>query len=291
VIEQKMLEILELDPNFVPALQRYAKLHWFFHGAFAECIQIIERAIALDPANPRLRNLAMAIYLDLDELAAARDVAAGTPKSAAAARLLLSQHEGDWRGAGLAATDSASCGVGEGYECWQMGEALRDYALRTGELSRGIALISADYGMSGDPKSNLGLVNFRQAVYLSQLLAAQGHVQQAQDLRHAAAAWNDANEAKFGHVYARRVRAAILLLEGKTDAALAELAGSFHSGDYVHWWYTIEYDPLWLPLHNDPRFQAIAAEVRNFVAAQRTELEGRRQRGDVPRRGGSAIAK
>jgi hypothetical protein len=143
--------------------------------------------------------------------------------------------------------------------------------------------------MSGDPKSNLGLYNFRQAVYLSQLLAARGQVQQAQDLRHAAAAWNDANEAKFGHVYARRVRAAILLLDGKTDAALAELAESFHSGDYVHWWYTIEYDPLWLPLHNDPRFKAIATEVRRFIDAQRTELEARRQRGDVPRRGGAKV--
>ena len=281
VIEQKMLEVLELDPNFVPALQRYAKLHWFFRGALAEAVHITERAVALDPANPQLRNLAMAIYLDLDDVPAARDVAAGTVKSAAAARLLLSLHAGDWRSAGLAATDKVGWEVGGGFENWGAGEALRDYAFKSGELNHGIVLMQANYGLHREAWSDLGLFNFRQAVYLSQLLAAQGQVQQALELRHAAAAWNDANEAKFGHVYARRTRAAILLLDGKTDAALAELAESFRSKDYVQWWYTIEYDPLWLPLHGDRRFQAIAetcgamsmrsaANLRRCVGAARS---------------------
>jgi cell wall assembly regulator SMI1 len=53
----------------------------------------------------------------------------------------------------------------------------------------------------------------------------------------------------------------------------------------VTWWYTLEHDPLWLPLHGDPRFQAIAADVRRYVDGQRSQLEARRQHGDVPRRG------
>ncbi len=288
-MERGMLEILELDPNFVPALHRYAKLRWFFDGTLAESIQLIERAIALDPANPGLRNLAMAIYLDLDDKAAARDVANGTPKSAAAARLLLSLNQGNWRDAGLAAADGAGWAVGGGFENWEVGEALRDYAFKTGELNRGIALIRSDYHLAEGATNNLDLFNFRQAVYLSQLLAAQGQTKEALELRRAAAAWNDANEANYGHVFARRVRAAILLLDGNADAALTELAGSFQSKDYVHWWYTIKYDPLWLPLHNDPRFQAIAADVRRYVDAQRNELETLRRHGNVPRRGSSAV--
>jgi hypothetical protein len=81
------------------------------------------------------------------------------------------------------------------------------------------------------------------------------------------------------------VRAGVLLLDGKRDAALAELAESFRLGYYAHWWYTINYDPLWLPLHGDTRFQAIAADVRRYVDAQRGQLEVLRQRGDLPRRG------
>ena len=287
VIEQKMMEVLELDPNFVPALMRYAKFRWFFDGKLADAIQIIERAIALDPANPRLRNIAMAIYLDLGDEAAARDVAAGAPASAAGAAVLLSLYEGNWRGAGLAASTTAALAFG-GFENWEAGEAMRDYAFRTGELDHGIALIEAAYGLSGDPAEELGLGNFRQAVYVSQLLEAQGHSKQALQLRRAAAAWNDANEVHYGSVFARRVRAAILLLDGRQDAALNELAESFRFFDYPHWWYTIEFDPLWLPLHGDARFRAIAADVRRYVAGQRSELEALRGRGEFPRRGGSS---
>jgi hypothetical protein len=77
----------------------------------------------------------------------------------------------------------------------------------------------------------------------------------------------------------------VLLLDGKPDAALVELAESFRSGFYVQWWYTINYDPLWLPLHGDARFQAMVADVRRYVDAQRSELETLRRQGTVPRRG------
>ena len=53
----------------------------------------------------------------------------------------------------------------------------------------------------------------------------------------------------------------------------------------MYWWYTINYDPLWLPLHNDSRFQAIEADVRRYIDAQRGELEALRGNGLVPRRG------
>ena len=54
--------------------------------------------------NSRLRQNAEALYLDLGDVTAARDVAAGTLPNVRTAGL-LSMHEGDWRGAGLAAYD------------------------------------------------------------------------------------------------------------------------------------------------------------------------------------------
>src|SRR3977135_718217 len=100
--EQKNLQVLELDPNFVPALQRYGVFRWLFDGKPVEAIQFIEHAIAVDPNNPRLRQQAAPVYLDLGDVTAARDVAAGTPHNARTAGL-LSMHEGDWRRAALAA--------------------------------------------------------------------------------------------------------------------------------------------------------------------------------------------
>jgi hypothetical protein len=135
----------------------------------------------------------------------------------------------------------------------------------------------------------LDVCNFRAAVYLSQLLAAAGQADEALALRRAASSWNDANEAKY-LADSHRVRAGVLLLDGKQDAALAELAESFRLGFYAHWWYCIDYDPLWLPLHGDAQFQAIAADVRRYVDAQRTQLEALRRQGAVPRRGDPAAA-
>ena len=191
--------------------------------------------------------------------------------------------DGDWRRAGLSAYDEE--GWTRDYdECefWQR-EALRDYALKTGELNRAITFIKSKYYLADVPAAHLDVCNKGVAVHLSQLLAAAGQTEQAAALRRAASSWNDANEAKYlGD--SRRIRAGVLLLDGKPDAALVELAESFRSGFYVLWWYTINYDPLWLPLHGDARFQAIAADVRRYVDTQRSQLEALRRQGAVPRR-------
>jgi TolB-like protein/DNA-binding winged helix-turn-helix (wHTH) protein/Tfp pilus assembly protein PilF len=280
--EQKNLQVLELDPNFVPALQRFGRLRWLIDGKLAEAIQIMEHGIALDPKNLWLGHAAMAVYLDLGDAQAARAVVAGMPPSPREVGL-LAMHEGDWRRAGLSAYDEAGWTSDSEYcELWQ-GEALRDYALRTGEFDRAIAFIKLKFYLGDAPAQHLEVCNDVAAVYLSELLAASGQPQQAIALRRAAASWNDANEAKYLGG-SRRLRARVLLLDGKPDAALAELAESFRSGSYAYWWYTLNHDPLWLPLHGDTRFQAIADDVRRYVDAERSQLEALRRHGDVPRR-------
>src|SRR5258708_11580707 len=288
VSEQKRLEVLELDPNFVPALHRYGQYSWLIQGKVAEAIQIIEHAIALDPKNSLLLHRAVAVYLDLGDAEAARTVVAGMPPSARAVGL-LAMHVGDWRRAGLAAYDQAAwTSDGDICEIWQS-EALRDYALKTRELNRAIAFIRSKYYFGDFPAAHLEVCNIGAAVHLSQLLAAAGQAEQAAALRRAASSWNDANEAKYLGG-SRRLRAWVLLLEGKSGAAPPELAGSFRSGFYVQWWYTIVSDPMWLPLHGDARFQSIAADVRRYVDTQRSQLEALRRQGAVPRRGDAGVA-
>jgi hypothetical protein len=227
----------------------------------------------------------VAVYLDLGDVTAARDVAAGTLQNARMAGLLL-MYEGDWRRAGLAAYDEAGW-TNDDDLCknWLASEAIRDYAMKTGELSRAIAFIRVKYYLDDAPAVHLDPCSFRAAVYLSQLMAAAGQSTQALALRRAASSWLDANATKYFGGAAGRQRAIVLLLDGKQDAALTELADSVRSGSYWHWWYTINYDPLWLPLHGDPRFQAIAADVRRYVDAERSQLEVLRRHGDVPQRG------
>jgi TolB-like protein/DNA-binding winged helix-turn-helix (wHTH) protein len=281
--EQKTLQVLELDPNFVPALQYYATYRWLFDGKLAEAIQIVEHAVALDPGNSQLRNLAVSMYLDFGDLEAARNVVAGTPRSPRTTALLL-MHEGDWRGAGLAAYDETGWTSDDDYcQNWLAGAAIRDYALKTGELGRAIAFIRLKYYFADAPAAHLDYCNTGAAVDLSQLLAAAGQPQQARAVRAAVASWNDASAGKYLGG-ARRLRARILLLDGESDAALTELAESFRSGEYALWWYTLEREPLWRPLHDDSRFRSIEADVRRYISAQHSELEALRRNGLVPRR-------
>ena len=89
--------MLELDPDYQPALQRYSKMRWMLHGKLAEAAQLMDHAIELDPDNPWSRHTATAIYLDLEDEAAARKVAEGTPSSQRTDELLLALYRGDWR--------------------------------------------------------------------------------------------------------------------------------------------------------------------------------------------------
>ena len=111
---------------------------------------------------------------------------------------------------------------------WQT-KAVRDYALKTGELSRAIAFIKAIYYFENDPAAHLDLCNIGAAIVLSQLLAAQGHASEAQALRRAAVSWLKANGAKYA-AGARRSLAEALMLDGRRDEALDTLADDFRAG-------------------------------------------------------------
>ena len=157
---------------------------------------------------------------------------------------------------------------------------MRDYALKTGELSRAVAFIKATPYYEGDLAAHLGVCNIETAIMLSQLLDAQGHASDAQALRRAAVSWLNANGAKYAA--GSRGLAEALMLDGRTDEALDTLAEDFRAGDYGGWWYVLKYDSVWLPLHGDPRFQAIANDVQRYIDGQRKELEDLRRRGVVP---------
>jgi TolB-like protein/DNA-binding winged helix-turn-helix (wHTH) protein/Tfp pilus assembly protein PilF len=284
--EQMLVAALKMDPQFTSALKQLSLLR-AMRGEFAEGVMLAERAIAADPVNPwsRQRQSAYHRYLELGDLAAARDVVAGS-SAAGLAPFQVFQYLGDWRAAGKAVYDVPER-LRAGYDDWLAGEAVRDFALHTGDVPRAIRFIESG-GLGYAEPLKLDDNTMFVAVPLAHLLQANGRRAESKKLLDETFAWvnskRDARREDFlGWPY-RRVRADALALQGQRAAAIAALAEALRLGEREDWWYTIERDPLWKPMRSDPRFQAIAAEARAHAAAQRALLEEMRRKGEVPYR-------
>jgi DNA-binding winged helix-turn-helix (wHTH) protein len=252
------LRSIEAAPSLT-ALKQLALMR-SFQGEFAEGVMLAERAIAADPVNlwSQSRQSAYNRYLELGDLTAARDVVAGS-SAAGLAPFQVFQYLGDWRAAGEAVYDAPEQ-LHSACNDWLAAGAVRDQALHTGDFSRAIRFIDS---------GGLGIA----AVPLAHLLQENGQRAESEKLL------DDALRSPH-----RRARADALALQGHHDAAVAQLAEAFRSGERTDWWYTIERDPLWESMRSDPRFQAIAAEARTHAATQRALLEELRRKGEVPYR-------
>jgi TolB-like protein/DNA-binding winged helix-turn-helix (wHTH) protein len=284
--EQMLVAALKIDPQFTSALKQLSLLR-AVRGEFAEGVMLAERAIAADPVLQwsRWRQSAYNRYLELGDLAAARDVIAGSG-AAGLAPFQVFQYLGDWRAAGEAVYDVPERLRGT-YNDWLAAEAVRDLALHTGDFPRAIRLIE-NGGLGVAEPRKLDPMSIYIAVPLAHLLQANGQRAESEKLLDETLAWvnrkPDPRREALLWWPLRRVRADALALQGHRDAAVAELAEAFRSGPRNDWWYTIERDPLWASMRSDPRFQAIAAEARAHAAAQRALLEEMRRRGEVPYR-------
>ena len=277
------MKVLELDPNYFPALQRYAKYRWQMHGETAFALAIIERAIAADPLNPWGPHTAVPFYLDIGDPAAADELAQGNRVVAASTAALRALYTGDTKAAGQAALLPGSFVFGPP-ERWGVARALRDYALDGGPRDRIVRLLSDRYKLPLEGDWQLDSSNFREALLLAHVLLASGQRDRGMRGLDQVIAWIDAN-GYMGPVFNLRTKAEALALRGEDDAALALLEESFAKLDYTSWWYSLQYDPAWKRLHTHPRFVAIAASVRAHVADQAQRLRDLRAEGQVRQRG------
>lgn len=281
--EGGVMAILQTDPDYYPALQRLAKYRSIFHGRTSEAIEIIERAIGIDPGNPWAPHTAVAFYLDVGDDGAAGAVARSTPASARTAETVLHQFRGDWRAAGTAALrpDAFEFGFNES---WGVPEALRDFGLNAGDLVTPARVISERFGLRPDAPGSVRFANYRAAVPLAHLRLAAGDQAGGRALLESVIRYVD-SEVDTPPVYKRRTQAQALMLLGERDRALELLSASFFvDGDYTQWWYTLEHDPVWAAVRADPRFLAIETGVHAHVERERATVDALRQSGRIPAR-------
>lgn len=285
-LEAGMLAVLELDPDYLPALQRYAKYRWQTHGDFTTALPMIERALALDPQSAWLTRTAVAMYLDLGAMDEAHALNARAAQPEIAGELLLAVAANDIEGAGDRALTEAAFADGTG-EAWGAVDALRDWAIANDAAQRALDHLRSRFDFS----PGITIANFRAVPGAASLLIATGETAAARTLLSDLVSWIDSYHLpRLGTIYALRVKAKALLLLGETELALTTLDASFRGNDFLQWWYTLRLDPEWATLRDDPRFIATAARVQRHIDDQATRVETLRLQGALPRRGGATAA-
>ena len=282
-IEKGLAGELEMDPQNYVVGERYAFRRWMFHGATTEAIERMERVIAGDPQNPSGPHYAVAFYLDADDVAAAHALAATTPASRDASRVLFAQYAGDWQTAGAAAYDRRGYLFND-YQNWLWIETIRDHALHTRQYDRGLEAIASRYGFDLRHPRVANLAQMTAAPALAHILLAKGDKALGTRLLAETVQWIDSHPS-FGLGGVMRYRAEAMMLLGERNQALSDLRASVETGhDIRFWWYVIDRDPVWTPVRGDPRFRAIAEMCRQAARIQREKLDALRRAGKVPER-------
>jgi DNA-binding winged helix-turn-helix (wHTH) protein/TolB-like protein len=277
--DRLLREALTISPGFQPALIQLAHSNYEFSGEFADAIRLVEQALAQDPEGDG-RNLAVTVYLDVDDPVAAMAVLGKSPDSVSA-QVKIAQYQRDRRRAAELARsvrrDTETAPVAPG------AEALRDEAIATGDYAPVLKQLEARYSMqvSGTgPRvwsRGLGLV------YAHTLVLA-GETQRGRKLATSILVQLDTESVGRTENWFCRERAAAFAILGDDERALAELAITLKMRKFYRWWYTAELDPLYERFRSDPRFQALAEQARKHRVEQRALVEQMRRKGEVPKR-------
>jgi len=272
-LEVELRSLLQLDPDFYLVAQRYARYRWMVDGQTAEAIERTKKLIATDPENPLGPYHAAVYYLDVGEPEAARVIAATTPASRDAARMLLAQYAGDWRTAGEVALSPRGFLFNQ-FENWNWSEAVRDYALRTRQYDRAIAVISKRFDLDADDPHVTYLAQIHAAPALAHILLAKGNRAAASRLLNQTIEWIDANYQYYGPTGLLRYRAESAMLLGDTNRALQDFRSSIVlAHDIRQWWYEIDQDPIWESLRHTREFREIAAYCGRAASVERKRLD------------------
>jgi TolB-like protein/DNA-binding winged helix-turn-helix (wHTH) protein/Tfp pilus assembly protein PilF len=273
--ESLMLRVLEIDPNFSPALTRLASWRWDEYGQTAEAIKLTERALRLDPERSWIRLQLSLMYLDVGDVVAAESVISEHGGMAPSGLIAPALYRREWRKAAELAYARPGAQLHDDAEMLAI-LAIRDYALEAGELDRAIKYLYQTYGLH--PGHHM-LVAGRNGFVISSLvllLRKKGDKAAAQilanEISQACRAAGDSPVCITAHA-----------LAGEREAALDTLRKASMPGEHLaHWWYTIDRASMWASMHSDPGFQAIAQTLRDGAARQRALLEQMRAKGEVP---------
>jgi len=261
--------VSRIDPDFPPAYFALGEFDWRVNGRLDNAIVWFRQAAILDPGNPRNFGALAQLWSGLGGTAEAErslDIvpSIGSDEDVGICAMGVSFGNGELAEAYGAAGAVLAQDPANGDALLILG--LNDLRADRAELA--IARYRAAYPpLLDDANPDIGVSNFRIANDIAYLLQKTGD--------HARAAMLlDRNMAfiqtipRLGYSGYGIEDARIHMLQGSTELALAATREAVDSGWRASWRYFLKHDSVLEPLHNEPEYQAIIAEVEADMAAQ-----------------------
>ncbi|HEV7631460.1 MAG TPA: tetratricopeptide repeat protein, partial [Steroidobacteraceae bacterium] len=277
---------LAVDPEYYAAYARLAQVQGCCTGRIAEAIRNGEQALQLDPKAVWVRRMLAALYLDVGDVTAAKQLASSDTTADPGTQMLLDLYRRDTAAAAALVLD----------------ERQRDRLLHseTGEteFAGRVPLLRADQpallqqarrfaaelvppakvlpkGKSADPGAQIDF---------AATLLRTGDAERGRELLNGALREIEARRAKYGAEQTPALHVIALALTGKRDDALGLLESSSTAGPWASWWYYAYLEPGLNSLRGEPRFTAWVQRAVAHSAAEREQLQALRKEGLVPDR-------
>ena len=284
-----LVDVLQRDPLYQPALMRLGEVRWQSHYHLAEAIKYSEQALALDPLSEWTRKCLVLEYLEIGDPAAAVHAIRSAPQELAVRALPTLAYQREWGEAARIAYQAEADRTLSPLDETLAAAAVRMHARKTGDYRRAIELFERLAGVTwdeqGEPHLSTHLATMVSVVALADMLQQQGDAGRARRLAQASLteATHVIRDLQRGDFWYLKFRAQTMMLLGDHQGALQALEDAAGQGPGMgDWWFVLEIEPLLVPLHDEPRFKRLLTAIRNRAAVERESLEALRRAGTVP---------
>ena len=262
--------IIEIDPDYPRGYTIMADLYWEVFAQLDEGVRWLHKAVELDPGNPDHARWLGLVYLDLG------DLVAGEYWMREAMRLAPTQGNSKWAAVRLAQYTNDSeeiiAAAKELLRVWPNNllslVLLRDadYGAGRGDVAlQRFRAAQPDLVDGTDPEVNA--TNWEFAIEVANILAKIGKRERADNLLNEALLAIGARP-RLGYRGFGIRDVEIQALLGDKDKALTTLATAVEEGWRFSWWINTEANGNLASLHDDPRYQAIVADIQSQMAKQ-----------------------